>query len=139
MCTGSIFLVQAQAQSSKQLVQADEYFAAGDYFTAANLYKQFLNPATKSNTTGFPLNSKRNSGGNSFNYENKTEILFKQAESYRLANYASEAAALYRQCFEKDSAKYAAALYWLAVCQSNTGNYQAASESIEKFLREFAG
>ena len=43
----SSILLQAQAQADKRLVLADQYFAAGEYFTAAGLYGQFLNPKVK--------------------------------------------------------------------------------------------
>src|SRR5215208_6737738 len=113
---GCTILIQAQSQADKRLVLAEQYFAAGEYFTAAGLYGQFLSTAVKSKTTSdFPLNLKINNEGKAGKYGNKPEILFKQAESYRLANYWTEAAAMYKQCFEQDSAKHAAALYWHAV------------------------
>src|SRR5215213_593841 len=92
---GCTILMQAQSQADKRLVLADQYFAAGEYFTAAGLYGQFLKPVVKSKTTSdFPLNLKKNTEGRIGTYESKTEILFKQAESYRLANYWTEAADL---------------------------------------------
>lgn len=139
MLIGCMILIQAQSQTDKRLILADQYFAAGEYFTAAGLYGQFLNPVVKSKTpAGFPLNIKSNSVGRTGNYGNKTDILFRQAESYRMANYWTEASALYKECFEKDPARYAAAIYWHAVCQRSTGNYSVAEEGINRFLNEYA-
>ena len=136
---GCTLLSDAQSQVDKRLEQADQYFAAGDYFTAAGLYGQFLNPENRSKSSSdFPLNSKRNTQGKMSKGENSTSILFKQAESYRLANYWPEAANLYKSCFEKEPSKYASALYLYAVCQRSIGNYQAAEESLDKFLNEHA-
>jgi OOP family OmpA-OmpF porin len=136
---GCTVLVQAQSQADKRLVQADQYFTAGDYYTAAHLYGQFLKPAVNKKTTSdFPLNSNRTAEGRTGKYGDKNDILFKQAESYRLANYLTDAAALYKECFEKDSAKYAAALYWYAVCQRSMGNYAVAEETVNRFLNEYA-
>ncbi|MBO9684158.1 MAG: tetratricopeptide repeat protein, partial [Flavisolibacter sp.] len=133
--TGCILLMQAQGQVDKRLAMADEYFAAGDYFTAAGLYGQFLHPAVKPKyRSDFPLNTKRNSEGRIGSYQSKTGILFKQAESYRLSNYWTEASALYKECFEKDSLKYGAALFWMAVCQRSIGDYATAEETLNKFF-----
>lgn len=132
---GCIILGQAHSQMDKRLLLADRYYTAGEYLTAASLYGQFLNPVVKEKSSSdFPLNSKRNNKGKMGSYATKQDIIFKQAESYRLANYTKEAANLYKHCFDKDSAKYASALYWYAVCQRSMGNYAAAEESLHSFL-----
>lgn len=129
----------AQSQMDKRLLLADQYYAAGEYLTAASLYGQFLNPAKKEKpSSDFPLNSKKTSIGRTGNYANRLAITYKQAESYRLANYAKDAADLYKKCFDKDSAKYADALYWSAVCQRSAGNYGFAEESVNQFLNHYA-
>ena len=130
-------LSQVQSQADKRLILADQYFAEGEYFTAAGLYEQFLNPAVKEKPkSDFPLNSKKNAQGRTGSYVNRLDIQYKQAESYRLANYWTEASALYKECFEKDAAKYSAALYWYAVCQRSIGNYAASEASINRFLND---
>jgi len=136
---GFTILSDAQSQADKRILLADQYFAAGDYFTAAGLYEQFLNPGVKQKMpTGFPLNSKKNKQGTTGNKVSKLDILYKQAESYRLANYWLQASARYKECFEKDAAKYAAGLYWYAVCQRSMNNYPVAEESVNNFLTTYA-
>ena len=136
--TGCLIFIQAKSQSDKRLVMADQYFAAGDYFTAAGLYGQFLNPVVKQKyRSDFPLNTKRNTEGRIGNYKSKTDILFRQAESYRLAHYWTAASTLYKECFEKDSLKYAVALYWFAVCQRSVGDYSTAEKSINQFFNDY--
>src|SRR5437762_13730909 len=50
---------QAQGQVKSPLQLADQYFAAGEYYTAANLYEQYLNPSKKQiGVSEFPLNIK---------------------------------------------------------------------------------
>lgn len=135
---GCLILIQAQSQMDKRLAMADEYFAAGDYFTAAGLYGQFLHPVVKPKyRSDFPLNTKRNAEGRIGRYQSKTDILFKQAESYRLSDYWNEASTLYKECFEKDSLKYGAALYWIAVCQRSIGNYGSAEETLDRFFASY--
>lgn len=128
-------LSEAKSQTDKRLAMADHYYSAGDYFTAANLYGQFLYPAIKPKyRSDFPLNTRRNTVGRIGNYHSKTEILFKQAESYRLANYWKEAANVYKECFQEDSLRYSSALYWMAVCQRSTGDYSSAEQSLNHYF-----
>lgn len=135
---GCLILSQAKSQADNRLVMADKYFAAGDYFTAAGLYEQFLHPAVRPKyRSDFPLNTKRNNEGRLGSYQSKTDILFKQAESYRLANYWTAASTLYKECFEKDSLKYGTALYWLAVCKRSTGDYINAEESLIRYFNNY--
>jgi OmpA-OmpF porin, OOP family len=131
-CT--LFL-QTQAQD-KRIVQANAYYASGDYYTAAQLYEQVLKPAaTEKSKADFPLNAKRNSQGSGMGKGvTKNDILYKQAESFRLANYFPQAAERYKAVAENDAAKYASALYWYAVCQRSLGKYDAAEESLNRFL-----
>jgi tetratricopeptide (TPR) repeat protein len=99
------FTMLSQGQQAKGPVQlADQYYAAGEYYTAANLYEQYLHPSKKQKTTNeFPLNikAKRTAAPATTNIS-RTDILYKQAESYRLANYWQQAAAAYKECIEKD-------------------------------------
>jgi OOP family OmpA-OmpF porin len=123
----------AYGQSGKTLTLADKYFKEGDYLTAAGLYNQFLHPVVNEKPfDNFPLQSKKSSGGTSAHYTAKTDIVYKQAESYRLANYFPEAINLYKQCFEADSVKYLSSLYFMAVCQRSLGDYTAAEENLQR-------
>ena len=138
LLVGCISILQATAQSDKRLELADKYFAAGDYYTAAGLYEQFLHPAKKEiEPTGFPLNSKKNREGK-MGDQTRSGILYKQAESYRLANYWTEASFRYLAYFNEDKEKNANGLYWYAVCQRSLGNYSTAEESINQFLNSYA-
>jgi OOP family OmpA-OmpF porin len=135
LVNAGLLSASASGQAAKQLVLADEYFDKGEYVTAAGLYGQYLDPSSNSKkTSGFPLNAKRS--GLTSNYQSETDVLFRQAESYRLAHDFEKAAELYNQCFEKDSRKYNAALYWKAVCDRSIGNYQSAEQNIDRFIRE---
>lgn len=125
------------SQVDQRLVKADQYFAAGDYYTAAHLYEQFLTPNPNQKTyANFPLNAKRNTQGGGMGKDvTKNDILYRQAESYRLANYWPQAAGSYKKAAEAAPLKYAAGLYWYAVCQRSLGNYADAEESLHQFLK----
>ncbi|MBI1343601.1 MAG: OmpA family protein [Terrimonas sp.] len=128
---------KAQAQKTKGPLQlADEYFAAGEYYTAANLYEQYLHPPkTSRQVSEFPLNVKRNTYQVSKNKITDKEILFRQAESYRLAHYWDKAATIYQQLSEQyPDPNGEGAQYWLAVCQRNLGDIAQARQSLNTFL-----
>lgn len=131
-----ICMQQVQSQSDKNYRLAEEYFAAGEYLTAATLYEQYLHPSGKNQSgSDFPLFASRHTQVKSARPVNKLDVLYKQAESYRLAHYWQQASDRYRQCFEKDKSKYATALYWYATSQRSIGNYNEAEQSLHDFLR----
>lgn len=129
--------MQSQGQQAKGPVQlADQYYAAGEYYTAANLYEQFLHPSKKQKTTSeFPLNIKaKRTVVSAAPNVSRMDILYKQAESYRLANYWQQAAAAYKECIENGASVYPGALYWYAVCERSLGHYDSAWDSIKQYL-----
>ena len=136
MAVGCGSLLMAHSQSNNALALAEKYFAAGEYYTAAVLYGEYLHPAVKPKSYGdFTLYSKRRGGASTIKLT-KEEVAYKQAESYRLSHYWSEAAALYKSCYGKDSVKFADGLYWYAVCQRSLGNYDGAYESLLQYLAQ---
>src|SRR4030095_5024374 len=75
---------QAHSQGDERIALADKYFNAGEYYTAAGLNKQFLTPPKDEiPKANFPINPKRYAQVGTVN---RFDILYKQAESYRLAN-----------------------------------------------------
>jgi OOP family OmpA-OmpF porin len=117
-----------KARSALQL--ADQYFAAGEYYTAAYLYEQYLNPTVKNKKQpAFPVYTKKGMPGAGNQNKLQTDILYKQANSYRLANYYALADAVYKKCTD-----HIDALYWSAVCERSLGRYNEADENIRKYL-----
>jgi outer membrane protein OmpA-like peptidoglycan-associated protein len=131
------FALNAYSQNEDALTLADQYYAAGEYYTAAILYGQHLHPVKKQTTSDFPLNSKKKQSSAKNNYASDLDIRFKQAESYRLANYWAEAAALYDSCYKENPNACPQALYWYAVCERSLGNYAVARQSIDHFIEKF--
>lgn len=131
------------AQVDKRIAQAEQYYAKGDYYTAAKLYEQYLEPSSKQIVqANFPINSKKRrteSGSGAGKGVTKNDVLFKKAESYRLANYMNEAIAAYREAGEKEPAKFNQAWYWKAVCERALGKYAEAEESISKYQSNATG
>src|SRR5436853_6096776 len=130
----------AQSQQAKKSTQkiplklVDQYFAAGEYYTAAHLYEQYLNPSKpQKQPVDFPLNVKGKRTAASTGVS-RSDVLFKQAESYRLANYWQEAANAYKQFSEKAPGRRNDALYWYAVCERSLGHYSSASDILKQYL-----
>ncbi|MBS4066828.1 MAG: OmpA family protein [Chitinophagaceae bacterium] len=131
------------AQADKRIVQAEQYFAKGEYYTAATLYEQYLAPSSQQIVqANFPLNSKKRrteTGSGAGKGVGKNDILFRKAESYRLANYMNEAIASFKEVGEKEPIKYNHAWYWKAVCERALGKYADAEESISKYQSNAMG
>lgn len=113
------------------LLLADQYFAAGEYYTAANLYGQVLNqPANSQKDQVFPVYSKRGKQGVTLPKNSSREtILYKQAESYRLAHYWLQADSAYKKCSD-----HIDALYWMAVCERSLGLYEEAAANLRQYI-----
>lgn len=141
-CSAFLIILTGNAQVQKQktknpVLLADQYFAAGEYYTAAHLYEQYLHPskAQQSLSSDFPLNMKeKRTGYATMQNISRYDILYKQAESYRLANYWKEAANAYKECFDNNPTQYEDALYWYAVCQRSLGKYEMAKQSLVEYL-----
>lgn len=123
---------QQEVLTKNPLQLADQYFAAGEYYTAASLYEQFLNPPKNQvNDQVFPLYSKRGKLANTAIPKNipREAILYKQAESYRLAHYYLRADSTYKKCADNIDA-----LYWMAVCERSLGQYGEAAANLRQYL-----
>jgi outer membrane protein OmpA-like peptidoglycan-associated protein len=95
------------------------------------LYGQVLNPsANVQKDQAFPVYSKRGTQGFILPKNVSREaILYKQAESYRLAHYWLQADSGYKKC-----PGYIDALYWMAVCERSLGLYEEAAGNLRQYL-----
>jgi OOP family OmpA-OmpF porin len=130
-CAGWLPCQGQQVKMTKDVLQlADQYFASGEYYTAAYLYEQYLNPTRNNkNEQVFPVYANKKKPGANQKNRSRAAILYKQAESYRLANYFLQADTIYKKCTDKVEA-----LYWSAVCERSLGKYEEAEESVHKYL-----
>jgi len=133
--------IVSYSQQTKKNIQksplqlGDQYFAAGEYYTAANLYGQYLNPSKQTKQpSDFPLNVKARRTATVTHNSSRTDVLYKQAESYRLAAYWQEAANAYKECTEADPNKYLDAFYWLGVSERSLGHYDSAKDNLKQYL-----
>jgi OOP family OmpA-OmpF porin len=127
--------LQSQQVVHKNPLQlADQYFEAGEYYTAAYLYDQYLKSSGGNiNTPAFTTYAKKGAAAEGTQKRSRASILYKQAESYRLAHYWINADSAYKKCTDNNEA-----LYWRAVCERSLENYDAAEENIRKYLNAAA-
>jgi OOP family OmpA-OmpF porin len=129
------------AQADKRLLtEAQKYFDFGDYYTAARLYEQYLNPDPSLKTKkGLPVyNSLRSRGKSSKNNLTKTDVVYKLATTYRLSYYFPQAAEKYKECYTTAANQYPDSYYWYAVCMRSVGNFSEARTALDKFLASYA-
>ena len=111
-----IFFSGANAQDnrSKKLLKADLAFEAEQYFSAAELYKKAY-AKTKNKAL-------------------KAEIIFKQAECYRLSGNTKRAESYYKRAIR---AKYPNVLIYLIYADMLRldGDYSAAEEQYKQYLK----
>ena len=116
-----------QVKSPLQL--ADQYFAAGEYYTAAYLYEQCLNPPKYLQPKVIAVYAKKGKKDPVPKNVSREAILYREAESYRLARYYLNADSAYKKCTGNIDA-----LYWSAVCERSVGQYDEAEGNISKYL-----
>jgi OmpA-OmpF porin, OOP family len=116
---------------TKSVLQlADQYFAAGEYYTAAYLYEQFLNPS-KYQVKGqaFPVYTNKKNASTLPRNISRSAILYKQAIAYLRANYFAVADSIFNDCTDNINA-----LYWKAVCERSLGQYDEATANLRAYL-----
>jgi OmpA-OmpF porin, OOP family len=116
---------------TKSVLQlADQYFAAGEYYTAAYLYEQFLNPDKyQERKQNFPVYTNKKGAGTLPKNVSRTAILYKQAVAYVMANYFSAADSILNDCTDNINA-----LYWKAVCERSLGQYDEATANLRAYI-----
>lgn len=116
---------------TKSVLQlADQYFAAGEYYTAAYLYEQFLNPLKyQVKRDVFPVYTNKKGVGALPKNISRSAILYKQAVAYLMANYFAAADSIFNDCTDNINA-----LYWKAVCERSLGQYDEATANLRAYI-----
>src|ERR1044072_1386382 len=116
---------------TKSVLQlADQYFTAGEYYTAAYLYEQFLNPSKyQVKRDVFPVYTNKKGIGMLPKNISRSAILYKQAVAYLMANYFAAADSIFNDCTDNINA-----LYWKAVCERSLGQYDEATANLRAYM-----
>ena len=128
------------AQGDKRILsEASKYFEYGDYFTAARLYEQYLNPnASLRSKKGLPVYSGLKNRGKSGANLSKPDVVYKLATAYRLSYYFPQAAEQYKKSYTESADKYPDSYYWYAVCMRSINNFSEARTALSVFLTRYA-
>lgn len=135
----SILFTKLPAQFVNNYAKAgDEFYAKGDYYSAAINYEKFLNGAKeKVNQDGYdPYTVTKGSKGAKVINANRNEIVFKTAESYRLLNNPVKAEPFYQEAIKLDG-KFPLARYWFAKSLRANSKFEEAETEFNTFIKEY--
>jgi outer membrane protein OmpA-like peptidoglycan-associated protein/tetratricopeptide (TPR) repeat protein len=147
-----ITMPAAQAQYAKDYKRtADQFYAKGDYYSAAQYYEKYLNgqasagahyqayEVKKQGPVKSETGSKTDDGGAKFDKKNtqRIELEYRLAESYRQLHDYSHASPWYKSVTEAAPAAYPLAHYWYAICLRVDGKYGWAQKELELFLKTY--
>ncbi|RXK86534.1 OmpA family protein [Filimonas effusa] len=137
ICCGVVSVTQAQYVANYKKA-ADDYYAKGDFNSAATYYEKYigLHPSVKGGYEPYIIQKqaaavKKGAGS--------MEIRYRLAESYRNLTYYANAEKAYQQIVEEAPAQYPLARYWYAVCLRANGKYAEAKQQQQQFLSSYNG
>ncbi|BAV08702.1 Outer membrane protein OmpA [Filimonas lacunae] len=135
VCCGVMNATQAQFVTNYKKA-ADDYYAKGDYNSAATYYEKYIGakPGAKDGYDPYIIQKQGSSGSST----DRSDIFYRIGESYRNLTYYSSAEPAYKQVVDKGAAKYPLARYWYAVCLRADGKYQEAQQQLEQFIADYS-
>jgi OmpA-OmpF porin, OOP family len=117
---------------------ADNFYAKGDYYSAAIYYEKYLGGGDKGkdgSTEPYTIQKKgtvKTAEGTAD--ETQQEVVYRVAESYRLLNDYANAEKWYAQALGFDKTKYPDAPYHYGVSLRANGKYAEAQQQFENYL-----
>jgi OmpA-OmpF porin, OOP family len=128
--SGAVFpaLAQTAAESKKS---GDYYYKAGDYYSAASYYQSYIDAAKTKVGHFLPYTVP---GGSVNKKEDRQEIMYRLAESYRMYHDYAHAEKAYEQL--KGNPAFPDARYWYAVSLRANGKYDEAKEQLQQYLKD---
>lgn len=120
------------------LKAADNYFAKGNYVSAAEYYEKYLGDAKAAKPQEYnPYSPQRSSKKTAPGTGSREQAVYKLAESYRLLNYPAKAAPRYKEAMEMNKAQFALAPYYYAMQQRALAEYADAEQHFKSFIAEY--
>lgn len=136
LCIPNILL----AQSAKKIEQkADASFKNKNYYNAAILYSSILKDSSlvkKSELLIYPFQPGSTNHQTHLKESNKTRVMYKLAESYRLYNHNKEALTQYEQYLSTRDTKFPLAQLWYGFCLIADNQPEKAKSALMSFLKQ---
>jgi outer membrane protein OmpA-like peptidoglycan-associated protein len=127
----------AQATNFKRV--AEQFYAKGDYYSAAHYFEKYLSGKTPSHSgynayvvqkQGAALINPNDLGGLDGN------LLYHMGDCYFNLNDYIHAEQWYKILLKKDSTTFPLARYYYGICLRANGNYPIAQQELNKFMQE---
>ncbi|WP_205512511.1 OmpA family protein [Longitalea arenae] len=135
----SAVAVHAQASNFKRV--AEQFYAKGDYYSAAHYYEKYLSGKTPSHS-GYNAYVVQKQGATLINTSDlgglDGNLLYKMGDCYYNLNDYIHAEQWYKLLLKKDSASFPMARYYYGICLRANGNYNIAQHELARFIQENA-
>ena len=140
LCTGGALHAQV---TYDYLKAADNYYAKGDYYSAAQYYEKYLGAGkdqiNKNEYDPYSVQSKT-AKASKVAVSNRHQAVYKAAEAYRLLNYPAKAEPFYKQVISFDSTgtEFPLAKYWYGKTLRALERYEEAEAAFSSFLTTYS-
>ncbi len=141
LATAVLFAVSSlKAQFVYDYVNAaDEYFAKGDYASAAEYYEKYFDDSKAAGKDEFkPYTPQNASKKKATSATTKEQAVYKLAESYRMLNYPSKAEPWYKKAMDMGKGQFPLAEYHYAAQLRALGKYAEAEQHFKSFLAGYS-
>lgn len=117
---------------------ADNFYAKGDYFSAAEYYEKLLEQKTSGGSTTEPYTVQGKGSKATKATLNRQEVVYRIAESYRLLNNHSKAEKWYAEATGFSKVQYPLTAFWYGVTLRANGKFAEAEKSLQDFINGYA-
>ncbi len=137
-----VFVIPIYGQYvSDYIKSADFYYQKADYYSASVYYEKYLEQGAESSEKAIKpyFISKNASRKKSNNHDNKVDIIYRLAESYRHINNYKEAEKWYVKLKSQDYSSYPDFCYWYGVSLRANGKYEEAKTQLGQYITSGRG
>lgn len=131
--------VAANAQATNFKRVAEQFYAKGDYYSAAHYFEKYLSGKTPSHS-GYNAYVVQKQGAALINPNDlgglDGYLLFRMGDCYYHLNDFIHAEQWYKLLLKKDSTTYPLARFYYGICLRANGNYNIAQQEFGKFIQE---
>jgi OmpA-OmpF porin, OOP family len=128
--------VHAQATNFKRV--AEQFYAKGDYYSAAHYFEKYLSGKTPTHS-GYNAYVVQKQGAALINHNDlgglDGNLLYRMGDCYYNLNDFIHAEQWYKLLLQKDSVSFPLARYYYGICLRANGNYSIAQQELGKFMQ----